>query len=107
MVALNDQQILEVQLLEELGLTGLSDEDTQRVVNNIVVLIQKTAMLSILDALSEEEKNALAQLIDEKGYGSKEVTDYLSAHVPNLADMLQAALIKVKRDLLKRADKKA
>lgn len=100
---MTDQQILESNLLEELGLANMSDEDTQRIVNNIVTLIQKTAMLSIIDVLSDEEKKELAALVEEKGYGSKEVTDFLSEHVPNLGDMLQAALVKVKRDLLERA----
>lgn len=106
MSLISDQQILDTDLLETMGLANASDEDRSRAVNNIVTLVLKTAMLKILDDLSEEKKKELAGIIEHYGAESKEVTEFLQNNVPNLADILQSALVTVKRDLIARSQKK-
>lgn len=106
MQLLSDQQILDADLLGAMGLASDSDEDRSRIVNNVVTLTLKTAMLKILDDLSEEKKKELAGIIEHYGAESKEVTEFLQNNVPNLADILQSALVTVKRDLIARSQKK-
>ena len=100
MAILNDQQILDTDLLETLGLSDATDEDRQRVVNNVVTLVLKTAMLEILDMLSEEKKKELAAVIEKYGAESQEVTAFLQSNVENFADVMERALISVKRNLI-------
>lgn len=106
MALLTDQQILDADLLSAMGLGDASDEDRERVVGNIVTLVLKTAMLDILDTLSEEKKNELASIIEQKGAESEEVTVFLQNNVSNLAEILQKALVSVKRDLISRTQAK-
>lgn len=100
MIALSDQQILDTDLLEALGLSGASDDDRQRVVNNVVTLVLKTAMLQILDVLSEEKKKELASIIEKYGAESQEVTVFLQNNVENFGEVMEQALISVKRNLV-------
>lgn len=106
MALLTDEQILDTDLLEALGLTGASDEDRARVVNNVVTLVLKTAMLQILDALAEEKKKEFANIIEKNGAESREVTVFLESNVEHFAEILQAALLSVKRDLIAREQEK-
>lgn len=106
MALLSDQQIIDTDLLEALGLSGAKDDDRTRVVNNVVTLVLKTAMLNIIDTLSEEKKKELAQIIEQKGAESQEVAVFLQTNVSNLAELLQSALVSVKRDLIARVEKK-
>lgn len=106
MAVLTDDQILDTDLLEALGLSGATDEDRTRVVNNVTTLVLKTAMLNILDTLSEDKKKELAELIEQKGEESQEVTAFLQNNVPNIVEILQDALVSVKRDLISRTQAK-
>lgn len=106
MALLSDQQILDTDLIAALGLAGASDEDHARIVNNVVTLVLKKAMLKILDTLSEEKKKEFADIIDKKGAESDEVTVFLQKNVANLTEILQEALVDVKRDLIQRTQKK-
>lgn len=106
MALLNAQQLLDTDLLEAMGLADASDEARERVVNNIVTLVLKTAMLDIIDMLSEEKKNELATIVEQKGAESQEVTEFLQNNVSNLAEILQNALVSVKRDLISRTQAK-
>lgn len=106
MALLNEQEILDTDILEAMGLADASDEARERVVNNIVTLVLKTAMLDIIDMLSEEKKNELASIVEQKGAESQEVTEFLQNNVSNLAEILQKALMSVKRDLISRTQAK-
>lgn len=103
MALLSDQQILDTDLLSALGLSEASDDDRQRVVHNVTTLVLKTAMLKILDALSEEKKKELASIIEKYGAESQKVTAFLQSNVENFAEIIQTALVSVKRDLISRA----
>lgn len=106
MIALSDQQILDTDLIESMGLAGATDDACARVVNNIVTLVLKTAMLKILDTLPEEKKKELARVIEQHGAESQEVTDFLQNNVTNLAEILEEALVSVKRGLINRTQEK-
>ncbi len=106
MAILTDQQILDTDLIAALGLAGATDEDHARIVNNVVTLVLKKAMLKILDSLPEEKKKELGDIIEAKGAESDEVTVFLQKNVPNLAEILEETLVGVKRDLISRVQKK-
>lgn len=97
---MTDQQILDANIIVELGLDYLPDDQKVQLIQSIATLVQKSAMLKIIDLLSDDDKQTLDGLIQDKGPQSSEVIDFLQTLIPTIGDILQEELIKVKRDLI-------
>lgn len=100
---LNDQEILDANILVELELEYLPEEQKTNIINTIATLVQKAAMLRILDLLNEAQIRQLEDLIAEKGAEHAEVVAFLHERVPTIAQILQEELLAVKRDLIMQA----
>ena len=67
----------------------------------MTTLVQKNLMLRIMEMISREDAELLEALIDEKGADAPEVRAFLVEHIPNLDELLEEEVSKVKQDLVK------
>jgi hypothetical protein len=100
---MTDQEILDANILVELGLEHLPEDQKTQIINTIATLVQKSAMLRILNQLNEDQVRQLEALIQEKGAEHNDVIAFLHAHVSTIAEILQEELLAVKRDLIMQA----
>ncbi len=102
--SMSDQEILEINIIAALKLEALPDDQKVQLLDNIATLVQKRAMLEIINRLTEDEKSSLDALITEKGQESPEIADFLRTHIDNIEDMFRKELAVVKRELIDQAE---
>ncbi|MEK7103055.1 MAG: hypothetical protein AAB870_01775, partial [Patescibacteria group bacterium] len=74
---MTDQEILNVNLISQLGLQALSDEQKLQLLNDAANLVQKRAMARIIESLNDTQRDELNALIEKEGVQGEEVGTYL------------------------------
>jgi len=95
-----DRNLLEANIIEELGLESLPEERKIAIVQMMTDLVQKRVMLRIMEILSEAEKDEFEKLLKEKGESAPEVAEFLKEKIPNLDEIVKEEIIKVKEEAL-------
>lgn len=94
------QSLIDVNIIDALGLSALSDEDRQHVLSQITTLAQKSLMLRLMNVLSDDDQEILDALIAEKGLDSSDVKAFLVARVLNLDEIIAEEIEKIKAGLI-------
>lgn len=102
-IQLSDQEVLELNVITALKLESLPEDQKVQLLNNMATLVQKRAMVKIIDMLSEDDKTALNTLIEEKGEESPEIADFFRTHIEDVEGLFRTELIALKRELVDEA----
>ena len=100
---MTDQEILNANLVTELGLQSLSDEQKLQLLNDAATLVQKRAMARIIESLNDGQREQLDTLIEKEGVQGEEVGTFLRNAVSTLDDIYKQELVAVKRELIEKA----
>lgn len=72
------KELIETDLLKNLGLDGLSEEKQEEVMGQVMETVLNRVLVRIVDALGEEKKNDFMELL-EKG-NDEQIREYLIAN---------------------------
>lgn len=95
-----DQNIAYANIITELGLENLSDDEKLDILSRLSALVQKRVMVRILDALSDEQKEEMGELLEKQGGNVDALTDWLSDKVQNLPGIVEQETTNVKAELM-------
>jgi ElaB/YqjD/DUF883 family membrane-anchored ribosome-binding protein len=95
-----DRNLLESNIIEELGLESLPEERKIAIVQMMTDLVQKRVMLRIMEVLSETEKDEFEKILKEKGEDAPEASEFLKEKIQNLDEIVREEVIKVKEEAL-------
>lgn len=99
---MNKQNILNENIVSLLGIEHLADEDKVILIEEMTNLVQKRALLRILENLKEKSKKELEKIIENKAKDeTKLIFDFLSDNNPNLLAIIQKEIIALKEELIK------
>lgn len=92
--------LINVNIIDALGLSALSGEDRQNVLSQIATLAQKSLMLRLMNVLSDDDQEMLDALIAKKGLDSPDVKAFLVARVLNLDEIISEEIELIKAELI-------
>jgi hypothetical protein len=95
MPALN---MIERNILEELGLDELPPEKQEETILQIGRLIYQAVLIRALDRLSEEEQRDFERLLNEHPDDEAKFTGFLEQKVPDLDRIIQEEISKFKAE---------
>lgn len=94
-MATND--LLNENIIGLLGLESLPDAEKQAMMEKMTTLIQKRLMLRVMDALSEQDAQKMAEM--EKN--PQEILAFIAEKVPNFEDIVKEEVVRLKAEMLK------
>lgn len=97
---MNPNEIINENIIGALGLGSLSPEKKQEVLSRLVELVQKRIMLRVMDGLSKEDGEKMAEL--EKN--SMEMLAFIAEKFPNFEEIVKEEVEKVKEEALAAAE---
>ncbi len=74
-------------LIEELDLADLAPEQADEIVARVGEQIMQRVIISVLDQLSEEDKNTFKELSESKN--AEDMQKFLAEKIPNLNELIQ------------------
>lgn len=95
----NQTQIKE-SLIEEMGFGDLPEEKQQELISKMFEVLLKRIYVEANDKLSEEDKNALDEMIS-KNSQPEEVEKFLQEKIPDYSEMINNILSGFKEEMLK------
>lgn len=95
----NQTQIKE-SLIEEMGFGDLPEEKQQELISKMFEVLLKRIYVEANDKLSEEDKNALDEMIS-KNSQPEEVEKFLQEKIPDYSEMIKNILSGFKEEMLK------
>jgi RAB protein geranylgeranyltransferase component A len=97
---MNPQEIINENIIAALGIQALPLEKKQEVLNKLVELVQKRIMLRVMDGLSKEDGEKMAEL--EKN--PMEMLAFIAEKFPNFEEIVKEEVEKVKEEALSAAE---
>lgn len=97
---MNPQEIINENIIAALGLQSLPLEKKQEVLNKLVELVQKRIMLRVMDGLSKEDGEKMAEL--EKN--PMDMLAFIAEKFPNFEEIVKEEVEKVKEEALAAAE---
>ncbi|MEK7158930.1 MAG: DUF5663 domain-containing protein [Patescibacteria group bacterium] len=97
---MNPQEIINENIIAALGLQSLPLEKKQEVLNKLVELVQKRIMLRVMDGLSKEDGEKMAEL--EKN--PMAMLAFIAEKFPNFEEIVKEEVEKVKEEALAAAE---
>ncbi len=94
---MSNTDLLNQNIIGLLGLESLPDEEKQAMLEKMTALIQKRLMLRVMDALSEEDAQKMAEM--EKN--PQEILAFIAEKMPNFEDVVKEEVVKLKEEMLK------
>lgn len=92
---MKSQDLLQDNIIELLGLQTLQDERKQALVDKMTELVQKRLVLRLMEQLADEDAKKMAELEQTP----VEMMNFLSEKFPNLEDIVNEEIIKVKQEM--------
>ncbi|MBT5338453.1 hypothetical protein HN858_04310 [Candidatus Falkowbacteria bacterium] len=92
---MKSQDLLQDNIIELLGLQTLPDERKQALVDKMTELVQKRLILRLMEQLADEDAKKMAELEQTP----VEMMNFLSEKFPNLEDIVNEEIIKVKQEM--------
>lgn len=87
-------------LLEELGLSDLSDEQKEQLLSKMTEVILKRMFLATMDKLSEEDQEKYAKMLDN-GAAQEDIESFLNSKIDNYDELLQKIVSEFKEEMKK------
>lgn len=92
-----DQKVLQENIITALGLDKLPDEKKAKLVEKMSKLVEKRLILRLMDALTDEDFKEFEKMSDKD---DKIKADFLTGKIPNIIDIIQEEVVKVKNEML-------
>lgn len=89
--------LLHENIIRILGIESLSDERKIALLNKITDLVQQRIFVRILTLLPDDKKAELLLATEQKN--EEAAGALLAEHVPNLAEMMEEEIVRVKQEL--------
>ena len=86
-------------MLDVLGLSGLSEEEQQNLLIDMQELIFKGSIIRMLERMNEEEKDSFNAYLSSSP-SEDAMMDYLEQHVPSAKEAILDTIADVKSDIL-------
>jgi hypothetical protein len=93
------KQLIEKDLITELGLGDLSDEKKMELVIKWGNIVQKDIMMRVLAELPEGDKEELDKLLIGKGENFEEIYQFLEKKLPNLDEIAKEEIEKFRKEM--------
>ncbi len=93
-----DDEILDADLMIELGLSELPEEQQAKALLNMSNQVEEVVMIKALSELNEEQRKSLDIIIEANDASG--IKEFMAKEVSNYPDIYQAELIKYKRVML-------
>ena len=97
-----DQEILKQNIISVLGIGSLSDDKKAALIDKMAELAEKRIILRLMQELPEKGHQEFEK-IAEKGDQAK--MEFLQEKFPNLAEIIQDEIVKVKKEVMAEAGK--
>ncbi len=94
------KQLIEKDLITELGLGDLADEKKIELVIKWGNVVQKDIMIRVLTELSENDKEELDKLLVGKGENFEEIYQFLEKKLPNLDEVVKEEIEKFREEMI-------
>ncbi len=92
-----NQNLLEKNIISELGLDGLSEERKTGLINKISALVEKRITLRLMREIDDNKTEELNELSDKSNEAKMK---FLQDNIPNMEDIIEEEIIKVKGDII-------
>lgn len=92
----NPQDILQKDLIAELGLEALPQDKKEKLILRIGQLVHQNVILRILGELSETDKDEFEKVLAEND--EEKTLAFLQSKIPNLEEMVKEEIIKFKQE---------
>jgi len=93
-----DKKLLEANLIKLLELELLPLDKKVKILQQTAELVQKRLMVRLLNQLNDTEQKEFLDLLDAEGREA-EKEEFLARHFPNLEELMDEEIVKVKGDL--------
>ncbi len=94
------KQLVEKDLITELGLGDLADEKKIELIIKWGNIVQKDIMMRVLTELSESDKDELDKLLVGKGENFEEIYQFLEKKLPNLDEIVKEEIEKFRKEMI-------
>jgi len=92
------QDLLQKDLIVELGLQALPDDKKEEMVLRIGELIQQNVVLRIISEMPEGDKDEFEKVLSEET--GEKTMDFLQAKFPNLNQVVEEEIAKFKQEAI-------
>lgn len=92
-----DEHILGQNIITALGITRLSDDIKVRLLDKMAALAEKRIALRLMKVLSEKDHREFEKIA---GQDDTIKAQFLQEKVPNLVDIIQEEVVRIKKEML-------
>jgi hypothetical protein len=94
------EEILNKNIIKELGLDGLPEEEQEKAMLKIGEIIFKGVMVRVLQELNDKEAKEFEELISNKPDDQEAILNFLQKKVPNLDEITNEEVARFKQESL-------
>ncbi len=91
-IPIDDKNIISI-----LGIESLPDEEKIAIVEKVTILVEKRLLVRVFDSLDALRQKEFSEMLDKDDQAG--IQDFLERFVPNMADLMNEELVKVKQEL--------
>lgn len=96
---------LRLQMVEKLGLSALSQERQDEVMDKVTEALLKTIFIETAEQLSENEKEGMAELMDNEETTQEQMDTYLRDKIDDYDHFLEGVVAQFLDDLTKASER--
>ena len=89
-------ELLNINLVEELGLNSLPDEKKNQLINQMMEVIESRITLEVLSILTEKEKKEFDAVLDSDG----DMIEFLRGKIANFDILVAETVANFKKEIL-------
>lgn len=94
------EELLNVDLLKELGLDTLDEDTKQGLIDDAGYVVIRGAWIKLFDALSDAKQEELSSLLDGDPENTEAIIGFLKKEIPNYEDIIKESIANYKSILL-------
>ncbi|MEK7105039.1 MAG: DUF5663 domain-containing protein [Patescibacteria group bacterium] len=94
------EKILGMNLFKELNLEDVEPEIKQTILDDATYVISRGIWIKIIENLSEEKQNQLAEMLQKEPNNAEIVTEFIKKELPNYEDLIKEEVANYKSTLL-------
>ncbi|HKL16901.1 MAG TPA: DUF5663 domain-containing protein [Patescibacteria group bacterium] len=94
---MNKEELLKTNLITKLGLEELPDQKKMALINKFGELVEKRTILRLMEELKKEDAQEFEK-VKEKSQEDK--MKFLRERVPNLDEIVEEEIVKVKKEII-------
>ena len=96
-----DQEILKQNIISSLGVGALADKERAALVDQMVELAEKRIVLRLMQELPKKAHKEFEKIKESDNQAKME---FLQQKFPNLAEIIQEEIVKVKKEVIAEAE---